>query len=74
MGQRIERYFWHEKENLLKIETKAQELNERLFLYHQVLMNEPQIFSLNQKETLVSRDKLIPKGTQEIVLDGKWLM
>ena len=33
MGQRIERYFWYEKENLLKTENKAQELNERLFLY-----------------------------------------
>ena len=49
MGQRIERYFWHEKKNLLKTENKAQELNERLLLYHQVLMNEPQIFSFNQK-------------------------
>ena len=74
MGQRIERYFWHEKENLLKIETKAQELNERLFLYHQVLMNEPLIFSLNQKENFVSEDKLIPKSIKEIVLDGKWIM
>ena len=37
-------------------------------------MNEPQIFSLNQKENFVSEDKLIPKSTKEIVLDGKWLM
>ena len=74
MGQRIERYFGHEKENLLKIENKAQELNERLFLYHQVLMNEPLIFSLNRKENFVSEDKLIPKSIKEIVLDGKWIM
>ena len=74
MGQRIERYFWHEKENLLKIENKAQELSERLFLYHQVLMNKPLIFSLNRKENFVSEDKLIPKSIKEIVLDGKWIM
>ena len=29
----MKRYFWDEKENLLAIEKKAQELNERLFLY-----------------------------------------
>ena len=60
---------------LLKIENKAQELSERLlFLYHQVLMNEPQIFLLNQKENIFSKDKSISKSTKEIVLDGKWLM
>ena len=58
MGQRIERYFWHEKENLLKTDNKAKELNERLLLYHQVLMNELQIFLLNQKENFVSEDKI----------------
>ena len=58
MGQSIERYFWHEKENLLEIDNKAKELNERLLLYHQVLMNELQIFLLNQKENFVSKDKI----------------
>ena len=74
MGQRIERYFWNEKENLLKIENKAQELNEWLFLYHQILMSEPHIFLLNQKENFVGKKTLIPKNTIEIVLGRKWIM
>ena len=39
MGQRIERYFWHGKEILLDIENKDQQQNERMFLYHQILMS-----------------------------------
>ena len=50
MDQRIERYFWNEKENLSRIENKSQELNEGLFLYHQILMSEPLISLLNQKK------------------------
>ena len=49
-GQRIKRYFGEEKETLLEIENSAQESNERLFLYHQVLMNQPKIFCHNQKD------------------------
>ena len=32
MGQKKDKYFWDEKENLLAIENKAQKLNERFFL------------------------------------------
>ena len=47
MGQRIERYFWDEKEILLDMENKAQQQNERLFLYHQILMSARNYFSLD---------------------------
>ena len=47
MGQRIERYFWDEKETLLDMENKAQQQNERLFLYHQILMSARNYFSLD---------------------------
>ena len=53
------------RENLLKTGNKAQELNESLFLYHQVFMNEPQIFLFNQKENFVREDKLIKKSTKK---------
>ena len=43
-GHRIEKYFWDEKENLLDIENKVQELNKRLFLYWQILTSEPHFF------------------------------
>ena len=48
MGQRIERYFWYEKEVLLDIENKAQEQHGRLFLYHQIFTSEPNYFLLEQ--------------------------
>ena len=50
MGQRIKTYFWDEKENFLAIENKAQQLNERLLLYQQILTSELQCFLLNQKK------------------------
>ena len=34
MGQRIEKYFWNEKEKLLEIEKKALKNNPRLYLYY----------------------------------------
>ena len=43
-GQSIEKYFWDEKENLLDIENKVQELNKRLFVYWQILTSEPHFF------------------------------
>ena len=73
MGRRIERYFWNEKENLLNTENKAQKLNERLFLYYQILMSEPHMFLLNQKENFIGKKTMIPKNTIEIVLGKKWI-
>ena len=55
MGQRIETYFWDEKENLLAIENKAQQLNERLLLHQQILTSELQCFLLNQKKNKLHR-------------------
>ena len=66
MGQRIERYFWDEKENLLAIQNNVQELNERSFLYQQILTSEPQCFLLDQKENLLAKSFLFLK-TQKML-------
>ena len=50
MVLRTERYFWDEKEVLLDIENKAQQQNERLFLYNQISMSASNYFSLDQKQ------------------------
>ena len=71
MGQRIERDFWDEKENLLAIENKAQELNERLFLYWEILTCEPQCFLLNLKENFIGEKFLILRDTKDIILSGR---
>ena len=49
MLQRIERYFWNEKENLPAIENKAQQLNERIDLYRQILASESHSFCYIKK-------------------------
>ena len=55
--------------NLLAIENKAQrKVNERLFLYRQILMSEPHYFLLNQKENFVSEKSVSFKDTRDIIL------
>ena len=66
--QRIERYFWHEKETLLDIENKVQQQNERLSLYHQTLMSAPTYFLLNQKEYFIAQKPHIFKD----IKDNSW--
>ena len=72
MGQRIERYFWHGKETLLDIENKDQQQNERMFLYHQILMSALNYFLLDQKENFITKKPLIFKDTKGIILEGSW--
>ena len=38
-GQKIEKYFWEEKENLFNLENKALKEHRRLYLYHQILIH-----------------------------------
>ena len=55
IGHRRERYFWDEKENLLAIENKTQQLNERIHLYRQILTSEPQCFLLDPKHYFIHK-------------------
>ena len=70
MGHRIERYFWDEKQVLLDIENKAQQRNERLFLYHQILMSAPNYFSFDQKQNFVAKKQITLKSTIVFILEG----
>ena len=54
--QRIEKYFWNEKEKLVEIE-KAKKDYSRLYLYHQTLMTEPKVFNINCKENFNQENK-----------------
>ena len=40
-GQKIEKYFWNEKEELLEIEKKVLKNNRHLYLYHQISTTAP---------------------------------
>ena len=46
-GQRIEKYFWNEKENLLELENAALKKSERLNLLYGILIQVPNIVDLN---------------------------
>ena len=75
MGQRIEKYFWNEKEKLLEIEKKALKNNPRLYLYHQILTTTPKFFNISQKDNFKEENrKLFRKNTKDIVLERQWIM
>ena len=73
MGQKIERCFWDGKEALLEKENKAQEQNERLLLYHQILTSAPNYFLLDKKQDFVAKKQLIFKNMRDSVLEGFWM-
>ena len=68
-GQKIEKYFWEEKEKLLSMEKKALKNTPRFYLYHQILMSQPKIFNIKQKDNFESHDKkLIRRNRKDIIL------
>ena len=73
-GQKIERYFWDKKEELLEKENKAQKQNKRLSIYHEILTNSGNYFKLGQKENFIKRKQLIFKNTKHFVLKGQWVV
>ena len=74
-GQKIEKYFWNEKEKLLEIEKETLKNNPRLYLYHQILTTSPKIFNINQKDNFKQeKKKLFKKTIKDVVLDGQWIL
>ena len=49
-GQKIEKYFWEEKEALLDMDKNSLKNNPGLYFYHQILMSQLKIFNINQKK------------------------
>ena len=77
-GQKFEKYFWEEKEHLLRLENTALKNHARLYLYHQILMSVPKIFNINKKSDFnqhtktifkknISRNSLLEIGTKSEV-------
>ena len=63
-GQRIEKYFWNQKEKVLEIEKI-----KLLYVYHQILTTEPKVFNINCKENFnQEHKKFVQKSTKDIVL------
>ena len=67
MGQKIEKYFWEEKENLFDMEKKVVKNHRRLNFYHQILMSPPTIFKLGPKDDFSQpRKSLFKRNTKDI--------
>ena len=73
MDQKIEKYFWDDKEVLPQKENKAQEQSKRLLLYRNILTSTPNYFPLDQKEKFVEKKQLIFKNTRDFVLERLWM-
>ena len=73
-GQKIEKYFWEKREKLLCMEKRALKNTPRLHLYHQILMSQPKIFDIKQKDNFKRQNKpLIKRDTKDIILSGEWM-
>ena len=74
-GQKIEKYFWEEKEHLCRLEKEALKNHPRLYLYHQILMSVPKNFNISQKDDLTQQIKTsFKRNTKDIILEGGWIM
>ena len=72
--QKIEKHFWTEKENLLSMEKRALKNTPRLYFYHEILMAQPKIFDINQKNDFEHQNKtLLKRNTKDIILSGEWM-
>ena len=67
--QKIERFFWEDKEVLFKMEKKALKNTPRLYLYHQILLSSSKLFNINQKNGFTQPKKtLLKRNTKDIIL------
>ena len=53
---------------------KALKNNPRIYLYHQILMSQPKIFDIKQKDNFERQNKKsITKNTKDIIFSGEWM-
>ena len=72
--QKIERFFWEDKEVLFKMEKKALKNTRRLYLYHQIVLSSSKIFNINQKNGFTQPKKtLLKRNTKDIILSREWM-
>ena len=72
--RKIEKYFWEEKEVLLNMKKKALKSNPRLYFYHQILISQPKIFNINQKNDFKHQNRtLLKRNIKDTVLSAEWM-
>ena len=56
------------------MEKRALKNTPRLYFYHEILMAQPKIFDINQKNDFEHQNKTLLKGnTKDIILSGEWM-
>ena len=75
-GQKIEKYFWKEKEMLLELQKDALKKNERLNVLDNILKQVPKIVSLTtqkfDRNTKLLHKEKINKSTLDYILAAGW--
>ena len=72
-SQRIEKYFWQEKDKLLAMENKAQLINEKLNAYKEILNGAMQYFPLDQKDNFNKQVPNILKDKRDFIFKSLWM-
>ena len=72
-SQRIEKYFWQEKDKLLAMENKAQLINEKLNAYKEILNGAMQYFPLDQKDNFNKQPPNILKDKRDFIFKSLWM-
>ena len=72
-SQRIEKYFWQEKDKLLAMENKAQLINEKLNAYKEILNGAMQYFPLDQKDNFDKQAPNILKDKRDFIFKSLWM-
>ena len=73
-SQKIEKYFWEEKEALFKMEKEALKNNPRLYLYHRIIMSSPKTSNIKKKNDFIQQNKTLLKwNSKDIILSGEWM-
>ena len=67
-GQKIQKYFWEEKEVLFNMGKNTLKNTPRLYLYHQILMSSPKIFRINKKNDFEQQKKTKKKHCLKKIL------
>ena len=56
------------------MEKRAPKNTPRLYFYHEIVMAQPKIFDINQKNDFNHQNKaLLKRNTKNIILSGEWM-
>ena len=75
-GQKIEKYFWEEKEKLLDMEKRALQNTPKLQIFDQILNLERKTVNSNIKsdfDFLYQRKVTLKRNIKDFVLSGEWM-